>query len=359
MRLKLGFPFGRKIDRYRHGRSTSFVAIGPIVGRFSPAVRGLAACARPTGFRLWELIPLRRLLLLTIADIALVALLFILVGFLLANIVAFAGAEPIRYTERWRFSSLPVDDAPLVAWASKQPGLQRLQAQRINPRELEVAYERQGLGARVEFPWQRLGYQGAQRRTPNADEEATDNPRLALVSLFSLQMALLAGGLWMRVRQENPPPLWNGPLVRAVALGVPYGAALMVAAGLYSLLVTRLFGSGVLPPPLPFDLSRFAPWQAVLVVVSGAVVAPLVEEFFFRGALFGQYLEQGRERLGLVLSAVLFSVLHLKPVLIPAFVAMGFILALAYRRTGSLATPIVAHALNNGFAFVVLLGTSK
>jgi membrane protease YdiL (CAAX protease family) len=79
------------------------------------------------------------------------------------------------------------------------------------------------------------------------------------------------------------------------------------------------------------------------------IVAPFVEEVFFRGFLF-----QGlRQRYGwiaaMLLSSAIFAVAHLDPVaLIPTFV-LGNVLAYVYHRSNSVWPGIGLHFLVNGF----------
>lgn len=98
------------------------------------------------------------------------------------------------------------------------------------------------------------------------------------------------------------------------------------------------------------SLAAFA--GAALLV---CVVAPLAEELFFRGFLFGAL-----RRRGLVVAAgvsgLAFGLAHLggSPVgFIVPLALLGILLALLYERTGSLYPPIALHALNNSIAFGV------
>ena len=83
--------------------------------------------------------------------------------------------------------------------------------------------------------------------------------------------------------------------------------------------------------------------------IVGAVVAPLVEEIFFRGFLFQGF----RARYGwvpsMLLSSAIFAAAHLEPVvLIPTFI-LGGLLAYMYQRSNSLWPGIILHFLVNAF----------
>ncbi len=82
----------------------------------------------------------------------------------------------------------------------------------------------------------------------------------------------------------------------------------------------------------------------------GAVgVAPLAEEFFFRGLMQTALRNIMRRPWPPVLiCAVLFGVAHSQqPQVVPTLVLLGVLLGAAYERTGSLVTPIVLHSLFN------------
>lgn len=104
------------------------------------------------------------------------------------------------------------------------------------------------------------------------------------------------------------------------------------------------------------------PWFLVVFVV---LLAPAYEELLFRRVLFGRLWAAGRPWLGLLLSSVLFALMHEIPGLTgntPAAVcllwlvygAMGAAFAWLYWRTGTLWAPIAAHALTNSFAVLML-----
>lgn len=92
---------------------------------------------------------------------------------------------------------------------------------------------------------------------------------------------------------------------------------------------------------------------AALLLV--CVVAPICEELFFRGFLFGALRRRGLP-VALAVSGLAFGIAHgaSSPAgfLVP-LAALGVILALLYERTRSLYPSIALHALNNSIAFGV------
>jgi membrane protease YdiL (CAAX protease family) len=85
----------------------------------------------------------------------------------------------------------------------------------------------------------------------------------------------------------------------------------------------------------------------------GAVVAPLVEEIFFRGFLFQGFRQKYGWVNGMLLSSAIFAAAHLDLVaLIPTFI-LGNLLAYLYHRSNSVWPGILVHFLVNAFALSV------
>lgn len=93
--------------------------------------------------------------------------------------------------------------------------------------------------------------------------------------------------------------------------------------------------------------------------LSIAVMAPIVEELLFRGAILGHLLRQGRSpRVAIFLSALLFGIMHFNPVQSCFAFFLGIAFGWLYYRTGSVAPGIVAHAINNtACALLMVLDT--
>ncbi len=100
------------------------------------------------------------------------------------------------------------------------------------------------------------------------------------------------------------------------------------------------------------DESTLALVAAGFVVI---VVAPIAEEFFFRGFFYRAL----RTRLGILAAAAIdglvFGLIHFTGPdtleLLPILGALGFMFCLVYERTGTLYTVIGIHALNNSIAY--------
>jgi len=96
-------------------------------------------------------------------------------------------------------------------------------------------------------------------------------------------------------------------------------------------------------------------WTIVYLGVFAVVIAPVAEEFIFRGMLFPFLKQLGFPKLAWFGASALFALIHLN---LPTFVPL-FMLALAltwlYEWTDNLLAPITAHALFNAANFAFLL----
>ncbi len=82
-----------------------------------------------------------------------------------------------------------------------------------------------------------------------------------------------------------------------------------------------------------------------------AVLAPVVEELGFRGLLYGYMRGRTGVILSVIVSALVFAVLH---VVIPPLFVMGAILAVLAERYRSIVPGIVLHATNNALVVVII-----
>ncbi|MBI4617182.1 MAG: CPBP family intramembrane metalloprotease [Planctomycetes bacterium] len=85
----------------------------------------------------------------------------------------------------------------------------------------------------------------------------------------------------------------------------------------------------------------------ICATLTACFVAPVVEEFFFRGVLYSSLRRRLRPLPAMAVSAFLFSLVHWPISTWPSIYILGLVLAYAYERSGSLAAPIALHALHN------------
>lgn len=87
---------------------------------------------------------------------------------------------------------------------------------------------------------------------------------------------------------------------------------------------------------------------SVLILFTGCLLGPFVEEMVFRGAMTGSMVDKRCNTIVvLAVPSLFFAAIHLIPELMPFYFAYGLLAGWFAVRTGSLWPPIVLHATNN------------
>lgn len=98
-----------------------------------------------------------------------------------------------------------------------------------------------------------------------------------------------------------------------------------------------------------FDMILKDRWGYVVV----GLLAPLVEEMVFRGAILRALLKGGRHWPAIAVSAVLFAVVHGNPAQMPHAFLVGLLLGWMYYRTDSIVPGVAYHWVNNSVAYIL------
>lgn len=128
----------------------------------------------------------------------------------------------------------------------------------------------------------------------------------------------------------------------------------LLFAGVYCI---SLILAGILESFIPANedinsmfIQGFSSWIGILSIV---VLAPIFEELLFRGVILRGFLKNYSATKSIIITAVLFGVLHLNPIQSIIAALLGLVLGWMFVKTGSLWVCIFFHALNNGFAILL------
>ncbi len=141
-------------------------------------------------------------------------------------------------------------------------------------------------------------------------------------------------------------------LFSGIKKGMIWSLGFGLATGLVfvSLWLAGIQVSAIFQTPMPQKNS-----DVFLFIAVGAIIAPLVEEIFFRGILYGFFRQWG-VAMALVISTALFVLTHVTGSSIPITQAIGGLLfAVAYEIEKNLFVPIVIHSLGNLAIFCLSL----
>lgn len=144
-------------------------------------------------------------------------------------------------------------------------------------------------------------------------------------------------------------------LLRSMAIGFGLALPCWLGAQLIGYLTLRALEPFGLQPETGIAeqaLARADPFVLIAVLV---LVAPIVEETFFRGVAFNAWEREYGTNRALYGSALLFAAVHGSLFLLPAFVGLGIVLGMLYRSTRSLPATMVLHATFNGITLTIAL----
>jgi membrane protease YdiL (CAAX protease family) len=140
---------------------------------------------------------------------------------------------------------------------------------------------------------------------------------------------------------------------------VGLGCGLMFISMLFNLIyaaILSIFGKQIQPDISPIFAETRFPW---LILFGGAVVAPIVEEIFFRGFVFAGLRTGWDWKKAALASAGLFALAHVALTsLLPIFI-LGLIFAFLYHISGSIWPAIFMHMLTNSLALSAAYAISQ
>lgn len=198
-----------------------------------------------------------------------------------------------------------------------------------------------------------------------AQQSQTAKPAVTAEQLLAnlLFPIMLVGGLLLffharKVRLAGvmrPVPL---PVTRAVGRGALLLLCALPVVGAFNLLayllprdllqeqeLVTLFG----------NVSKAGNLQTILlIVVSAVVVAPICEEFIFRGYFYPVWKQYFGPVGSAVLASTLFALVHANLASLPGLFALALCFTVAFEASGSILVPMVMHALFNALSLTML-----
>lgn len=94
-------------------------------------------------------------------------------------------------------------------------------------------------------------------------------------------------------------------------------------------------------------------YQTITMTIYAAIVAPIVEEFVFRGFIL-ETLKGFNTKLAIIISAFIFGLFHMEYFqLLPAIIS-GILLGILYVKNKSIWVPVGAHMINNIISLILM-----
>lgn len=177
-------------------------------------------------------------------------------------------------------------------------------------------------------------------------------------------LLILGLALWTLSRITDPrlPARFCALSREGVLTGIAAGFGAVVASAAIEYLSDRYLHTSLGRDGLAVAVLPHRVDQLALGLFTVAILAPLTEEIYFRGIVLGWLQRHWGIAWAVVLSSLVFGIMHLKwltpggisgMVATAELVAMGVLLALIAARTGSLWASVITHGVNNLCAALV------
>ena len=232
--------------------------------------------------------------------------------------------------------------------------------------------------------------------TPDPDRHA--EPELSIwltwsrFQLLGLFFVLMLGDFAVQIVVYELVGGWFGPAFLGAILGVLVPLILLQRLAPFDLrrdlalqrpaplvlVATGLLAAGALvPTSLLAELSLYlhpadpqwarelqdhlptTPVGYALVFLSAGLVGPLAEELIFRGVLQQLAARTWGRGAGIVISALVFGIVHGQPWLLLGLLGIGLVLAFVFATTDSLLACWLAHAVHNTLSLALMISAAE
>src|SRR5262249_49881936 len=118
----------------------------------------------------------------------------------------------------------------------------------------------------------------------------------------------------------------------------------------------KIQSTGPVPQEIVSYLIENKDWRNRLaVIVLAVIIAPLAEEFIFRGYLYRVLRKYCGRIIAALVSSLIFAIIHLHIPSIAGLFVLALILILIYERTSTLWAPVLMHASFNAISACLAL----
>jgi membrane protease YdiL (CAAX protease family) len=183
------------------------------------------------------------------------------------------------------------------------------------------------------------------------------SPAVSISATILQDLAFIAAALLFASAAGRPMPEQFGLRATRIWPAIGWMAAAFAAFYAFTLVWVAILGvspdDSKLPDELGVDDSTVALLAVAFLV---AVVAPIAEEFFFRGFFFGAMRNWKGMWPAAIITGLVFGGIHIgsaEAAFLLPLAFFGFVLCLLRERTGSLYPGIALHCMNNSLAFGV------
>lgn len=176
-------------------------------------------------------------------------------------------------------------------------------------------------------------------------------PQTMLALLLNQLILLVPAIVFLCVTKTSPSFIqhkkihWSTPF-----LSVVYTALCMPVVMLANL-ISMLFVDNAVTS-IAGQLYGVGAWQMILLI---GILGPMNEEFIFRGIIYHSYRKSGRMIGAMLLSAVLFGLMHLNFNQMSYAIVVGIMTVLLIEATGSIVSSMIFHICVNTYNVILMI----
>lgn len=182
-----------------------------------------------------------------------------------------------------------------------------------------------------------------------------------LSAQFALGIVIVGAYFTYKMRwlpPANERPTLPQVLKFSLSLLIRYLPVIWVATAIYTFVLKFLDVPLTEQEAINWFLKMDDPAQWMLSAFTAIIIAPVLEELFFRRLILNFLANKIHPTLALLWSSALFAATHFNyQAFVPIFI-LGILMGIQYLRTGDIRGSILIHALFNGIS-VLLLGVDR
>ncbi len=164
-----------------------------------------------------------------------------------------------------------------------------------------------------------------------------------------IEVLLVSSPFILREKKLDSIGLSRGKILAGIRKGMIWSIAFGIITGIGFCIMIFLKKN-------PLTIIRISlpeqQYDIILFFLVGGLIAPVAEEFFFRGLLYG-FLRRWGAVFAIIFSTLLFAVAHPEVSIIQ--ITGGIIFAVSYEKEKNLLVPIIIHTLGNLSLFTLSL----
>lgn len=187
------------------------------------------------------------------------------------------------------------------------------------------------------------------------------NPNLYLLLVTVLAEGVLFLPAWLFMRGRGGPAAFGlrlpgnrAQVLWGLGLGV---AGFLLATGINSAMQALWMLLGVTTLDTSASAYTGGGWNILISFLCIVAIPVLAEETLFRGTLLHSWLPQNRT-MAVWRTALLFSLMHMNPMSLPAYLALGLLMASVTVLSGSILPAMLVHGVNNLFVLLISLAST-